>query len=276
MTRCKHDWKLNPDNSKRVICKICDKEQFVARLRGEVKQKFRRLAEQVEKMPVIEAIDPPVELPPLDFQPVDLLLWVGKEHYSPEEFIKEVKDLGVCRRVQFAPLGVVVGESRGFLAHRDAIKTDEGTSPGIFAYFTIEGVSKIVAPGDEVLSHELKVRGVKIHELFKGTFGTQDERKCGNLKQGGIYLLSEQNVRMMELIAKDNSDSNSIVVFDQPIPIEAKSSRTYRYVSGERIFDRDPENTWYEEAHLVFRENEKTVWRWRDRVKKILAEQEKK
>jgi hypothetical protein len=58
-----------------------------------------------------------------------LLLWIGRRHYTPEEFLREGRELGVSRRLSALPKGLVLGETWVLLAHLDAVppKTDACT-----------------------------------------------------------------------------------------------------------------------------------------------------
>jgi hypothetical protein len=55
--------------------------------------------------------------------PLDILMWVGKEYYTAGSFIKEAKTMGVSKRISKTsiPEGIVSGQSRLFICHPEAI-----------------------------------------------------------------------------------------------------------------------------------------------------------
>lgn len=55
-----------------------------------------------------------------DFGP-ELLLWIGRAHYSPEEYLAESRSMGVSRRISAIPKGMVIGQTWVLLAHLDAV-----------------------------------------------------------------------------------------------------------------------------------------------------------
>ena len=71
-------------------------------------------------------------------QPVGYIIFVGKEHYTIDEFNREAADRGISRRVGQLPDGFVPGVSWVFLAHMDAcewldpISGEMKSAPGIF------------------------------------------------------------------------------------------------------------------------------------------------
>ena len=307
MTQCKkHDWSIIAGNPKQVVCSVCGATQYVVRMRPAQRQKIlqkgqvetqtkpkeekkKAIRVEAEKRALkainqvaqdlgIERPAPPPKVkaptilkaktveegePKLELAPVDLLIWVGKEHYTVDSFITEAHKMGVSRRVPFAPLGATPGKSRVFLAHEET-----SIGPALFGWFTLQNVVFVVAPGTE-LEREFKERGITTYELHEGNFGTQDERGCGSLSIGGIYLLGEEDMNKVRDLAKSSKLEGRINVFEHPIPIKtANRSRGYQYVSGGRILDGKPEDTWFEDAHKVFHENEKKAWRWRDYIRK--------
>jgi len=309
-TQCKkHDWSIITGNPKQVVCSVCGTTQYVVRMKPAQREKILQKAQakkpsskdkpEEEKKVAIrakaltkinkvarelgmerpaslpKAKAPPVltaktveEEPELKLEPVDLLIWVGKEHYTVDSFVTEARKMGVSRRVPFAPLGATPGKTRVFLAHEET-----SIGPALFGWFTLQNVVFVVTPGTE-LEREFKERGITTYELREGGFGTQDERGCGSLSGGGIYLLSEEDMNKVRDLAKSSKLEGHINIFEHPIPIKtANRSRGYQYVSGDRILDGKPEDTWFEDAHKVFHENEKKAWRWRDAIRKAPPEE---
>lgn len=305
MPKCKkHDWKNHPQNVSKAICEVCGKTQYKVRLtKGVQKTLIRQMAEQKalsainlvasdlgvtpesvkdlevivetpegdEARKLVSGIVDDEEPPKLELEASDVLIWVGKEHYSPESFIKEARKMGVCRRVPFAPLGIIPDVSFVFLAHRDAIKTVEGLEPGIFACYTVSNMMFVVKPGTEV-DDELAVRGISTYEYKEGGFGFNDERGCGSLKIGGVYLLGESDMNAVRDLAQSSSLAGHIEVFDVPIPLSAKYFRGYRYVDGSGILDGHPEEEWLKNGYDKSRRNDTAMWKWRNKVRKLKEE----
>lgn len=49
------------------------------------------------------------------------LIWIGAQHYTPEAFEKEAREMGISRRLSAVPKDLVLGETWVFLAHPHAI-----------------------------------------------------------------------------------------------------------------------------------------------------------
>lgn len=90
------------------------------------------------------------------------LIWIGEQHYaSPQDFIREAKDMGISRRISRVPRGFEIGETWICLAHpkcgvyqdeHGAVITDEDGNPKykkqIFYAFKPDRIEYVVA-GDE-------------------------------------------------------------------------------------------------------------------------------
>lgn len=65
----------------------------------------------------------------------DLLMWVGKSHYDPDEFIEEVRKLGLSKAIPVSknqePPTVKAGWTRVWCLHMEAI---DGERPGLLGY----------------------------------------------------------------------------------------------------------------------------------------------
>lgn len=65
----------------------------------------------------------------------DLIMWVGKTHYEPDEFIEEVRNLGISKAIPITknqePPTVVPGWTRCWCLHMNAI---DGDRPGLLGY----------------------------------------------------------------------------------------------------------------------------------------------
>ncbi len=73
------------------------------------------------------------------------LLWIGRQFYpTPGTFLHEAKNHGVSRRIAAVPRGFKLGEHWVFLAHPEAMVTDDGRMPGIFSIFKPTAFEKII------------------------------------------------------------------------------------------------------------------------------------
>ncbi len=82
------------------------------------------------------------------------LLWVGQQFYpTPGQFLQECHQLGVSRRINVVPRGLVVGETWVFLGHREVIENpsfahggiEPSRLPGIFAAFRPRAIEYVVS-----------------------------------------------------------------------------------------------------------------------------------
>jgi hypothetical protein len=53
------------------------------------------------------------------------LIWIGKQHYSPQSFLMEANSMGVSRRISSIPKGLVIGKTRIFVAHKQGLNVQE-------------------------------------------------------------------------------------------------------------------------------------------------------
>lgn len=92
------------------------------------------------------------------------LLWIGASFYrTPEHFLVESNQLGVCRRIAALPRGFEVGTHWVFLAHPTACSTPEKKIPGVFSVFRPRAVEQIVTETeakDELAMAKLRKRGI--------------------------------------------------------------------------------------------------------------------
>ncbi len=194
----------------------------------------------------------------------DFLVWVGGASYSRESLVREARRLGVCRRIPFVPDGLVRGVSRVFLVsdmsdedrkrykeeikRRDAVRykqwkesgyTNAPThvtgqmprgTPTIFAYFLIRNVTYVVAPGVDI-TKRLKDLGVTEYEYVEGGFGFNDERDCGSLQIGGVYLLSEEDMERVKHLAESGTLEGRIEIIATPYPYGDKRFRGIKAIS---------------------------------------------
>lgn len=95
------------------------------------------------------------------------LLWVGRKHYTPEDFSKECALMGMSKRINTIPHDFKLGETWIFLAHKDAIdvrpngendvpvqdklfdrEPSEKKRPGIFMAVKPKRIERIVKQSD--------------------------------------------------------------------------------------------------------------------------------
>ena len=154
----------------------------------------------------------------------DMLMWIGVQHYfTVEDFVREARELGVCKRISNLPRKLVPGKTRLFLAH------DEGYSGDavIFGYVTIEEVEITVNSEDEI-PEELrgKVRAVLPEERRK-----EEERGCGfRDSNGGLYVTAK---------------TEEFVQLDPPVDYNAtvnqygKRFRGVKMINGDALLAED-------------------------------------
>ena len=196
-------------------------------------------------------------------KPLDVIMWVGRSYYTIDSFIKEAKRLGACKRFGGGlPRDIVVGKSRVFLVHdfseEDKKKLQEWKKkakeakknkqpippkpkfqPRVFAYFTIRG---ILVVGDARMIAEKE--GVKLQKIDGATAAGFQKRGCGSLVVGATYFVSEEDMAKLQKYA--DSVEGHINVIEPPIPVSFGRFRGYKYVVGDRILNREPEEAWFE------------------------------
>ena len=128
---------------------------------------------------------------------VDLLMWVGYEHYPTiGAFVDEAKRLGLSKRIGRLPQGVEIGKSRLFFAH------DEGCPPEasvVFGHALISGIEVLARDEDEsserveAASARLHVEPETIRVVVMGGDVPEEPRGCGyRTEPGSTYLVSGQ------------------------------------------------------------------------------------
>lgn len=85
------------------------------------------------------------------------LLWVGKAHYTPGEFIREAQAQGVSKRIAQLPKDLVLGQTWCLLGHPEACPPEGRVEfgqdppqprPGIFYAFLPQAVEMIVTESE--------------------------------------------------------------------------------------------------------------------------------
>ena len=249
-----HAWEPHPINPKKVIC-ACGAEQYRSKLsEGQLRELVK------------------LERPVLATHPVDLIMFVARSFYSPESFVEEARRIGACKRVPMVPRGVTKDVTRVFLAHEDAIHgqnpdVDVWSQAGIFAWFTVRGISYVVGPEVDI-EEALKERGVEEYQYVEGGFGSGDERGCGSIDVGGTYLLSEEDMEKCRDLAKSGKLEGRIEVIEPPIPVTLKRFRGFKAVSGDAILADEPEDTWYDAAYEANQLNKVAIAKYKRKLAK--------
>lgn len=156
----------------------------------------------------------------------DIAVWVGRQFYTVDSFVKEVRSIGACRRVNNVP-DVEVGKSRVFLV------TEIDGKNAYFGYYTIGSIGYVVGPGVDI-PEELRERGVKPMSVTGAS--AMPVRGCGQLVFGAIYLLSEEDMEKVKDLADGSDISGSgMVLILPPMGYGGKRFRGFRYVNGGDI-----------------------------------------
>lgn len=85
------------------------------------------------------------------FYPHVMLLWVGHKFYkTTESYLSEARRMGISRRVKSIPHNFVLGKTWVWLAHIEAVATEDGTyEPAVFHAFQPQRMEYVVAEGDD-------------------------------------------------------------------------------------------------------------------------------
>jgi hypothetical protein len=91
------------------------------------------------------------------------LIWIGGGFYStPKDFIDEARALGVSRRIATVPRGLVIGETRIYLAHKRAIPDGSSFKGGVFGYFVPTKLQYVVKDADtDAKLYAVQKRGIE-------------------------------------------------------------------------------------------------------------------
>lgn len=161
----------------------------------------------------------------------DYLMWVGGRFYpTRQDFIDEAVRLGCSKRIHKIPWGLVVGQSRIFLAHAEGAPKAEGRKDDdltgyVFAFFVLDHIDLIVE--DEVSITTLRdaldqagVRLVQVADAYQ-----EPERGCGHREVGALYAVSNPDPTywaklclMAEKMASKVDVKGGIAVLEQPVP----------------------------------------------------------
>lgn len=108
---------------------------------------------------------------PICYPPEDAwVIWVGESYYeSPEDFVREARNMGISRKIGFVPEGLQPGDWV-YLGYRKLIPTghfnkkgEEVKDPGIFHAFKIQRIEKLLTETqqqDQAYVRHLLERGI--------------------------------------------------------------------------------------------------------------------
>lgn len=175
----------------------------------------------------------PTEEPAVEKPILDLIMWVGRGYYTEETFIAEANTRGACKRVGGLPALITIGKSRVFLAHDWTNANKERGKPGtprIFGYFTIDS---ILVVGASSLLEKYDLDAKHLQPLDPKDLATFPDRGCGKLVAGGMYLVSNDDMKKLQAHAKM---ARGTITLMKPTPIVEKSLkrfRGYKYIAGD-------------------------------------------
>jgi hypothetical protein len=91
------------------------------------------------------------------------LIWIGGKFYStPKHFIDEARTLGVSRRIATVPRGLVLGETKIYLAHLSAFPNALPSKAGVFASFVPTKLQYVVKDDDtDAKLYAVQKRGIE-------------------------------------------------------------------------------------------------------------------
>ena len=93
------------------------------------------------------------------------LMYVGESYYTPDSFMSEAVQMGVCKRIPYIPDNLVLGISIVYLAYNKMpFKVNNGTEylPAIFTAFKPSGIETLIRQSDASKEklQELKDKGI--------------------------------------------------------------------------------------------------------------------
>lgn len=96
----------------------------------------------------------------------DFIIWVGREHYTQDEFTAEAHLMGISRRIPHIPEGLKVGQSVIYLAMRNNINTRAGEDRdgraikknGIFMAYKPQDLELLIWESEATRKYNLELR----------------------------------------------------------------------------------------------------------------------
>ncbi len=119
------------------------------------------------------------------------LIWIGKQHYSPQSFLMEANGVGVSRRISSIPKGLVIGKTRIFVAHKQGLNAQETLfegaaenepgdiiEPAVIASFIPQKIELIVDDTGEMEEEEWVQKLVETKGVTLVTLPADDPDHC--------------------------------------------------------------------------------------------------
>lgn len=177
------------------------------------------------------------------------LHWVGGKFWSIESFLQEVSRIGISVRIGTLPTEMEFGvskvylvgdlseeERKSYLADRQQRKRSRRAArrkgltytppteppkrgvPSIFGYFVVQAGVYVTNEEHPHPPPSMQSRGVQEYAYNPEAFGFQDERECGSLQPGGLYLITSETMRQMTL-PLTNEQVQSLAISGDVVPL---------------------------------------------------------
>jgi len=161
-------------------------------------------------------------------------IWVGAEYYPTfDNYVKEARKLGCCRKVPVLPKELEVGKSRVYLFYRDPRRK----TAYIMAYFTVDGIIKCAV--QQRLIDEMRLIGsqaVLIPDIGPERRIELPRRGCGEIDPPSYYLVGPQDITLKKGWRRSYSDDK------EPIHLLKRQIKYLgRNFRGIRKFNREIE-----------------------------------
>lgn len=165
-------------------------------------------------------------------------MWVGSKSYPTiDTFIREVRKLGVCKRIGKVLHMVKPGRTKVYLAH------DEGLVGNgfIFGYFIIARIEILVQDLSNLPFYFTR----RCTAIGLADIRDEPERECGwRDEPGSIYLTSGTDINTLKRIAKREGVKRSTIkggfIAISPVKYSGKRFRGALMVSGEELLKAEP------------------------------------
>lgn len=176
----------------------------------------------------------------------DVAMWVGGTYYPEvEDFVRESKKLGSCKRIANLPKDIVPGKSRVWLIHESGYQVAEGEDKRkienfgkIFGFFYINRFEAIINREED--KKELN-NLIDVKYIFKEEIKKEHIRGCGYRYSGAYYMVGDPNFEKNFQIAKAYTNKFSItgdlILLTDPIPYEGKRFRGAKYIDDIHELD---------------------------------------
>lgn len=128
------------------------------------------------------------------FNEKDYAMWVGRNFYpTREDYIKEAKELGCCKKIPHIPDIVDIGKSRIFLVHRE----DNALPPVVFGWFVLDGIiacSKLQEVIEEAKRSLTGRKEYAVTAIGSRARASIPQRGCGDLDPPSYYFVGPQDI----------------------------------------------------------------------------------